>query len=338
MQAKVFRHTREIKLNRKGASVRLILETPGPELPPFGDRLSQEIASAVAMFASKTGELPADITLHYPLPENKDAVPHQAENPTSPGQNLMEETIPRYLLEDFISDEPFKLALQDALFYARHQQEINQLMPKRSVARGFILNFFGSSGTGKTMAAEAFANELGLKLYTMNYANVESSLVGKTPKNISEAFRSIDPAEAIIMLDEADSFVSRRVSELRQGADYALNAARAQIINEIDQFDGMIILATNLFGTYDSAILRRIKFNIFFDLPSKDMLAEMYRTFLPEDEIIPALDFSRLADRSLGLSGGDVQNICEIMVMRGFKSKLQGTPPLDQEAVEAIVP
>jgi AAA+ superfamily predicted ATPase len=186
------------------------------------------------------------------------------------------------------------------------------------------------------MAAEAFARELGMDLYVMNYASVESSLLGRTPKNIARVFRAVNPEHAIILLDEADAFVSRRIVDLRQGAEYALNAARGQIIGEIDRFAGTIILATNLFATYDSAILRRIKFNLPFELPGEGAVESMLRRYLG-GEAAAAVDLPALARLSAGLSGGDVYNLAEIIVMKTLQRAEAGGSPLSMAEIGEIV-
>jgi AAA+ superfamily predicted ATPase len=252
------------------------------------------------------------------------------------GPELMERVSPRFSLDDFICPPAFRRVLDDVVFYARRYPEIRARVGVESVTRSFLVNFFGESGTGKTMAAEAFARELGKDLYVMNFANVESSLLGRTPKNISRAFRAVSPESAIIMLDEADAFVSRRIVDLRQGAEYALNAARGQIIGEIDRFEGTVILATNLFGTYDNAILRRIKFNLMFELPTEAAVAAMLGRFLGGDPTI-RVDFDGLARSAAGLSGGDIYNISEILVMKSLQRSEAGKPPVGEDEIEEIV-
>ena len=349
-----YEHLREIRLDRGGKSVEFRLETASPELPPAGEQFCKDIAATLAMYTGRLKPFPAGIRVRFddlaaektpeaegPAPDGEIAAGAAAEAAAS-APPLMEKVLPRYRLEDFVCGPEFRRVLTDVLFYARHYPEIRAAMGAKSVTRSFLVNFFGESGTGKTMAAEAFAAELGVDLYVMNFANVESSLLGKTPKNIARAFREIDPATAIVMLDEADAFVSRRIADLRQGAEYALNAARGQIIGEIDRFDGMVILATNLFGTYDNAILRRIKFNLYFELPDVDAIEKMYRSWLgaapmtPMDPKqaasgaasgLPALDFRQLAESSAGLSGGDVYNVSEIIVMKALQARLGEAAP-----------
>lgn len=332
MDSGTYEHSRQITLDDRGASVQFILESPGAEVQPAAEQFCKDVAASLSMYRRRLDPFPTLIRVRLgdaPL-NGKD------EATAGDGPPLMEKVAPRFGLDDFVCGDEFRRILQDVLFYARRYPEIRARMGVPAVTRSFLVNFFGESGTGKTMAAEAFARELGKDLYVMNFANVESSLLGRTPKNIARAFRTIDPAASIIMLDEADAFVSRRIADLRQGAEYALNAARGQIISEIDRFAGTVILATNLFGTYDSAILRRIKFNLLFELPDLDALEQLYRRFLARAAGLPALDFRRLAEDSLGLSGGDAYNISEIIVMKCLQSEETRTGFSPDEVVRIL--
>ena len=334
MEDKYYQHLREIKLDREDRTARFVLETASAQVPPAGEQFCKDLAASLAMYAGRLKPFPSMVRIRFDdLPEQQD----EAQGQPGGEPPLMELVEPRFSLEDFISSPEFKHVLHDVLFYAGHYTQIRAQMGVRSVTNSFLVNFFGESGTGKTMAAEAFASALGKKLYVMNFANVESSLLGRTPKNISRAFREIDAGSAIIMLDEADAFVSRRIADLRQGAEYALNAARGQIISEIDRFKGMIILATNLFGTYDNAILRRIKFNLFFELPNVEAIEQMYRNFLANADGLPGIDFVHLAEASTGLSGGDVYNLSEIIVMKALKAHTETGQDLADSEINEII-
>ena len=322
-----FRHEREILLDRSKRSIKVILQTPDEKLPARAESLSRDLGATFLRYLRQPESIPRAVLLDFTGAGPTDSMPIPLEAVSSTGgPELIEFLQPRYALADYVCDDGFQRILADALYYAAHYREIRERMAARSVTRSCLLNFFGVSGTGKTMAAEAFASSLGRRLAVLNYANVESSLLGKTTKNITEAFRGIDPSGDVILLDEADAFVSRRIVEVRQGAEYALNMARAQIIQEVDRFTGVIIMATNLYGSYDSAILRRIKFNVFFEPPSLSVIAELYRRFLPPDLHPAAGELGELAAKSSGLTGGEIYNLCEIFVMRALRNQEEGRP------------
>ncbi|HUF37823.1 MAG TPA: ATP-binding protein [Anaerolineales bacterium] len=331
----IHEHLRDITLDHTGQTVRFVFESDSAELPKAADRFCRDVAASLAMYIGKLDPFPGRIRVELGTAVSAEGRNGEAETDVGAAE-LMEKVVPRFSLDDFICPPAFRRVLDDVVFYARRYPEIRARVGVESVTRGFLVNFFGASGTGKTMAAEAFARELGKDLYVMNFANVESSLLGRTPKNIARAFRAVSPESAIIMLDEADGFVSRRIVDLRQGAEYALNTARGRIIAEIDRFGGTIILATNLFGTYDSAILRRIKFNLPFELPSEGAIAKMLQRYLGS---VPDLqiEFEPLARLAAGLSGGDVYNLAEIIVMKSLQRSETGEPPLTLPEIEEIV-
>jgi hypothetical protein len=335
MTTNFYEHLRDITLDRTGRTVRFVIESESAAVPEAAERFCRDVAASLAMYTRKLDPFPTAIRVQLgePDPPGDGA---DRPGPEAAGPDLMEKVAPRFTLDDFICPPAFRRVLDDVVFYARRYPEIRARVGVPSVTRSFLVNFSGASGTGKTMAAEAVAHALEKDLYVMNFANVESSLLGRTPKNIARAFRAVSPESAIIMLDEADAFVSRRIVDLRQGAEYALNTARGQIIGEIDRFEGTILLATNLFGTYDNAILRRIKFNLPFGLPSEAAVAAMLRRYLGEAPGI-TVDFEALARAAAGLSGGDVYNISEIIVMKSLQRSEAGEGPVEAEEMETIV-
>ena len=98
--------------------------------------------------------------------------------------------------------------------------------------RAVILNFYGKSGTGKSMTAEAIAKELGKKVYHINYSELESKYVGETPKNIRKAFANAARDDAVLIFDEADSFLGKRLTSVTQSADYGVNITRSVLLME----------------------------------------------------------------------------------------------------------
>ena len=342
MLTTVHENTQEWKLSQHSDVVKLSILTPNQDTPEGAQHLREEIKDVLAARYSGRGArtVPQEIAISYLPPGRGPSGVRQQETTqeaSTADADLMEPITPRFTLDDYICDSSFRATLRDGLFYANRYRQIRARMKARCVGRSLLLNFFGKSGTGKTMVAEAFANDLGKKLYVLNYANVESSLLGKTPKNISAAFRSIPADESVVVLDEADSFVSKRISELSQGAEYALNTARAQIITEIDRFDGIIILSTNLFRSYDDAIRRRIKFNLLFQPGTEDALVSMYKQFLPHSSVAKDVSLRAIAEISRGLSGGDVYTICEIVVMKSLQREAEGQGPCSETEFRRII-
>lgn len=128
------------------------------------------------------------------------------------------------------------------------------------------LNFFGPSGTGKTMAAEAIAEKLGKKILKVGYADVESKYHGEGPKMVKAIFVAAEKEDAVLFFDEADSLLSKRLTNVSQGSEQAINSMRSQLLICLEEFKGIVIFATNLIVNYDNAFLTRL-INVEFKNP-----------------------------------------------------------------------
>jgi SpoVK/Ycf46/Vps4 family AAA+-type ATPase len=171
-----------------------------------------------------------------------------------------------------------------------------------------ILNFYGPPGTGKTRAALGIALRLGKPLYQVDYSAVISKYLGDTAKHIKAAFAAAREHDAVLFFDEADSLLSKRVST-GESCFTSINQNRNCLMQELDRFDGVVIVTTNLFENYDPALLRRIQRHIKFRLPDASMRRELFALHLPNPDRVEA-DYAVLAELSRGLSGGDILNIC----------------------------
>jgi SpoVK/Ycf46/Vps4 family AAA+-type ATPase len=171
-----------------------------------------------------------------------------------------------------------------------------------------ILNFYGPPGTGKTRAALGIALRLGKPLYQVDYSAVISKYLGDTAKHIKAAFAAARDQGAVLFFDEADSLLSKRVSTGESCAT-SINQNRNCLMQELDRFDGVVIVTTNLFENYDPALLRRIQRHIKFRVPDASMRRELFALHLPNPDRVQA-DYAVLSELSKGLSGGDILNIC----------------------------
>lgn len=120
------------------------------------------------------------------------------------------------------------------------------------------LSFYGPSGTGKTMAAEAIAHKLGKKILKVSYADVESKYHGEGPKMVKAIFLAAKNNDAVLFFDEADSLLSKRLTSVSQGSEQAINSMRSQLLICLEEFRGIVIFATNLVINYDQAFLTRL--------------------------------------------------------------------------------
>jgi hypothetical protein len=180
----------------------------------------------------------------------------------------------------------------------------------RKLSRGLGVNalFAGPSGTGKTMAAEVIANELGLDLYTIDLSGVISKWIGETEKNLDRIFRAAEDADAVLFFDEADALFGKR-SEVRDSHDRYANIEISYLLQKMEQYEGVAILATNLRQNLDEAFTRRLAFTVIFPFPEVADRRRIWQVIWPaETPLGDDVDFDILA-RQFKLSGGQIKNI-----------------------------
>lgn len=174
-------------------------------------------------------------------------------------------------------------------------------------AQGVLL-FHGPSGTGKSMAAEVLANELGLTLWRMEAAELESPFVGESEQRLHSFFASAKGKPAVILLDEADSVLMDRGNTTGSTQRYQINLVNTWL-RELDRFTGLLVLTTNAPNGLDPAIERRIQFRMAFESPSAEVRAQIWKALLGEAPIPgrESLDFTQIAE-TFPFSGGRIRN------------------------------
>jgi len=181
-----------------------------------------------------------------------------------------------------------------------------------------VVNLWGPPGTGKTMTVHAVAKKLGKKLLILNYADIESKFVGDAPKNLVSAFEIASKEDAVMFFDEADSFLGKRITNVQQGAEQAINSLRSQMLMKLEEFNGIVFFATNLHENYDRAFESRILKHIEFSLPDVDGRKRIIEAKLPANA--PYADdimvdghvddslLTTLAESIEGFSGREIKN------------------------------
>ncbi len=199
------------------------------------------------------------------------------------------------------------------------------------------LNFHGPPGTGKTLAAHAMANYLCKPILVASYAEIESKYHGEGPKNVKAIFHAAERDAAVLFIDEADSLLSKRLLNVTQGSEQAINSMRSQIFICLEQFTGVVIFSTNLVENYDKAFETRVR-HIEFPMPDEDCRREIWRIHLPEElplgeDVSPQILASEVTD----VCGRDIKNA---VIDAAVRSARQGKDMVEQkdllEAVERI--
>lgn len=179
---------------------------------------------------------------------------------------------------------------------------------KLSLGKGVNALFAGPSGTGKTMAAEIIANELGVDLYKIDLSGVVSKYIGETEKNLDRIFTAAEHANAILFFDEADALFGKR-SEVRDSHDRYANIEISYLLQKMEQYQGIAILATNLRQNLDESFVRRLAFTIHFPFPDEADRRRIWAGIWPAaTPLTDDVDLDFLS-RQFKLSGGNIKNV-----------------------------
>jgi SpoVK/Ycf46/Vps4 family AAA+-type ATPase len=174
-------------------------------------------------------------------------------------------------------------------------------------ARGLTVLFAGQSGTGKTLAAEVIANEIGLELFKIDLSSVVSKYIGETEKNLATIFDEATQSNAILFFDEADALFGKR-TEVSDSHDRYANIEVGYLLQRLETYDGVGILATNFRQNIDEAFTRRMDFVVDFPFPDEVYRAQIWQVCYPPNAPLGrSVNFETLADR-YRLSGGNIRN------------------------------
>lgn len=195
------------------------------------------------------------------------------------------------------------------------------------------VNFYGASGTGKTMCAEALASALNKQIIEVSYAEMESKYVGETSKNIEAAFRAAAEHDAVLFFDEADSLLGKRLSNVTQSSDHAVNTSRSVMLKQLDRFEGIVVFATNLAESFDRAFVRRILEHIELPLPTAEVRLRLWQHFVvPEITGRNDLNWEELVEKSDKFSGALILDSVKLACGHAVRTtSSDDTPVLKQE-------
>lgn len=216
-----------------------------------------------------------------------------------------------YTWEDLVLEEGPKELLRQACGQVSYRGMVYEqwgFQEKAAYGRGVSLLFAGPPGTGKTMAAQVIAKELNLELYKVDLSGVLSKYIGETQKNLREIFDEVKKSRSILFFDEADVLFGKRV-DVTDSRDISANAQTAYLLQKMEEYDGITILATNLLQNFDDAYKRRMKFIIRFTLPQREQRVQLWQKVFPKQMPLSGdMDIDYLAD-NFELSGAAIKNI-----------------------------
>jgi SpoVK/Ycf46/Vps4 family AAA+-type ATPase len=225
--------------------------------------------------------------------------------------NLAQKLRSDYRWEDIVLPEDQKARLKEICAYFRNMARVYEdwrFQAKTELGKGLNILFAGASGTGKTMAAQIMSNELFLDIYKIDLSSVVSKYIGETEKNLDRIFRAAEDSNAILFFDEADALFGKR-SEVRDSHDRYANIETSYLLQKMEEYQGITILATNFRKNLDDAFTRRMHFIVDFPFPEAEFRGEIWRRVFPEEA--PQEDDTDLEyfAQTFKLSGGNIKNI-----------------------------
>jgi hypothetical protein len=201
-----------------------------------------------------------------------------------------------------------------------------------STGQGLKALFAGPSGTGKTMTAGVIARELGLALYKIDLSAIVSKYIGETEKNLDAIFRAAQSSNAMLFFDEADALFGKR-SEVKDAHDRYANIEVAYLLQKIEEYEGVVILASNLSKNIDDAFARRMHYVVEFPLPDEHHRERLWRGMLPPQVPLGEdVDLQFIA-RQFALTGGD---ICNVALDAAFLAAQDGQVVNMRQLIQAL--
>lgn len=236
---------------------------------------------------------------------------------------LAERVTPIFRFEDLVLPEETLQQLRDISAQVTRRAQVYERWgfgERLSRGRGIAALFAGPSGTGKTMAAEVLANTLSLDLYRVDLSGVVSKYIGETEKNLRSVFDAAEESGAILFFDEADALFGKR-SEVHDSHDRYANIEINYLLQRMEDYRGLAILATNMKSLLDQAFLRRLRFLVEFPFPSPAQRKRIWQGVFPAAAEKEAFDYDFLS--RLEIAGGNIKNIA---INSAFLAAAEGKP------------
>ncbi len=230
----------------------------------------------------------------------------------------------RHSWHDIILPEDTRQQLQELINQARQRPVVHHAwgFGAKLAGKGISALFTGEPGTGKTMSADIITGELGLDLYKVDLSSLVSKYIGETEKNLERVFTEAATSNAVLFFDEADAIFGKR-SEVKDSKDRYANLEISYLLQRMEAYDGIAILATNMRANLDEAFTRRFDFITDFPFPEADAREEIWRIhFPPQAPVADGLDLALLAQR-YPVAGGSIR---KMVLAAAFLAARAGEP------------
>ncbi|HEX2914624.1 MAG TPA: AAA family ATPase [Chloroflexia bacterium] len=225
--------------------------------------------------------------------------------------SLARKITPKYSWSDLVLPVDQLTMLREICDQVKHRSLVYEKWGfdrKISLGKGLNMVFAGPSGTGKTMSAEVIGNELKMDIYKIDLSNMVSKYIGETEKNLERIFNEAGESNAILFFDEADSIFGKR-SEVKDAHDRYANIETGYLLQKMEEYDGIVILATNLRKNMDEAFVRRMHFVLEYPFPEEEDRFQIWKKVFPP--VVPLGDSvdMRFIARQFKLAGGNIKNV-----------------------------
>jgi hypothetical protein len=247
-------------------------------------------------------------------------------------EDLAQRIVPGTGWDDLVLPELQKQTLRQLATQVRHRMKVYESWGfSRKARRGLGVSalFCGETGTGKTLAAEVLAHELGLDLYRIDLSAVVSKYIGETEKNLKQVFDAAEEGGVLLLFDEADALFGKR-GEVRDSHDRYANIEVGYLLQRMEAYQGLAILTTNLKSSLDRAFQRRLRFTVNFPFPDAAQRETIWSKVFPLATPTQDLDLSKLSQ--LNMAGGNIRNIA---LNAAFLAADDGTPITMSHLAEA---
>lgn len=224
-------------------------------------------------------------------------------------EDLAERIVPAAQWDDLVLPEAQKAILRQLAAQVRYRLKVYEtwgFSDKGQRGLGVSALFAGASGTGKTLAAEVVAGELGLDLYRIDLSAVVSKYIGETEKNLKQVFDAAEDGGVLLLFDEADALFGKR-AEVKDSHDRYANIEVGYLLQRMEAYQGLAILTTNLKASLDKAFQRRLRFSVNFPFPDPVLREAIWSRIFPAKTPTSGFDPKRLAQ--LNVAGGNIRNI-----------------------------
>lgn len=237
---------------------------------------------------------------------------------------------------ELILDDKEKNMIRDACNQIKYKNIVYEKWGMNSrvlYGRGLSMLFAGPPGTGKTMAAQVVANELGLEIYKADISKIISKYIGETEKNLNDLFNEAKKSNVILFFDETDALLGKR-TEIKDSHDKNANVETSYLLQKMEEYDGITIMTTNYLENIDKAFFRRISYVIHFAFPNATLRKKIWTNmFPPQMPLSKNIDFKYLAE-NFEISGGNIKNIAiNAAFMAAGSSKQVGMEHIIKSAI-----